>query len=107
MVLQARAVVSILEPGMRDPTFGILQFKALTHVDKVERTVYFEDVRIVNANFPSSPSKKAEYSKLWLALGGGGGCGGGGRSWGGGGGFGGFGGGGFGGFRGGFGGFRR
>ena len=68
MVLQARAAVSIQSAGMADPTFGILQVKALTHVDKVERTVYFEDVQITDANFPSASAKKAEYSAMWLAL---------------------------------------
>jgi len=68
MVLQARAAVSILEPGMRDPAFGILHLKALTQVDKVERLVYFEDVQITDAIFPSSPAKKAEYTAQWLSL---------------------------------------
>ena len=68
MVLQARAAVSIQAAGAADPTFGILQIKALTHVDKVERTVYFEDVQITDANFPSAAAKKAEYSAMWLAL---------------------------------------
>jgi hypothetical protein len=68
MVLQARAAVSIFDAGMKDPTFGILHIKALTHVDKVERTVYFEDVQITDANFPSATAKKAEYSAMWLAL---------------------------------------
>ncbi|MEI7940897.1 MAG: autotransporter [Verrucomicrobiota bacterium] len=68
MVLQARAAVSVQAAGVADPTFGILQIKALTHVDKVERMVYFEDVQITDANFPSAAAKKAEYSAMWLAL---------------------------------------
>jgi hypothetical protein len=68
MLLTARAAVSIFDAGMRDPTFGILNIKALTHVDKVERTVYFEDVQITDANFPSATAKKAEYSAMWLKL---------------------------------------
>ena len=68
MVLQARAAVSIQAAGMKDPTFGILHLKALTRVDKVERTVYFEDIQITDAVFPSAAAKKAEYTAMWLAL---------------------------------------
>ncbi|MFO1477806.1 MAG: autotransporter [Verrucomicrobiota bacterium] len=68
MVLQARAAVSIQAAGAADPIFGVLQLKTLTHVDKLERQVYFEDVQIVEANFPSAPAKKSEYSAMWLTL---------------------------------------
>lgn len=68
MVLTARAAVSIFDAGMADPTFGILYLKALTRVDKVERLVYFEDIQITEAEFPSAPAKKTDYSTMWLAL---------------------------------------
>src|SRR5262245_38302265 len=68
MVLEARAAVSIQAVGMADPTFGILDLKVLTRVDKVERMVYFEDIQIIEANFPTVPGKKAEYTAAWLAL---------------------------------------
>jgi hypothetical protein len=68
MVLKARAAVSIQEAGMTDPIFGVLHLQALTHVDKLERLVYFEDVQILAANFPSATAKKAQYVSLWLGL---------------------------------------
>ncbi len=68
MVLTARAAVSIQAAGKADPVFGILTLKALARVDKVERLVYFEDIQITNAEFPSAAAKKAEYSAMWLAL---------------------------------------
>lgn len=68
MVLRARAAVSIQAAGMAEPTFGVLHVQALTHVDKVERLVYFEDIQILDANFPSAVERKKEYEALWLGL---------------------------------------
>jgi hypothetical protein len=68
MVLKAHAAVSIQATGMTDPTFGVLHLQALTRVDKVERLVYFEDIQILDADFPSAAAKKAQYVALWLDL---------------------------------------
>jgi hypothetical protein len=68
MVLKARAAVSIQTMGATQPTFGVLHLQALTHVDKVERMVYFEDIQILDANFPSAPEKKSQYGTLWRDL---------------------------------------
>jgi len=43
--LLVRVAVSIQAAGMRNTTSGNLHLKALTHVDKLERTVYFADVQ--------------------------------------------------------------
>jgi len=68
MVLTARAAVSVQSAGMNEPTFGILHIKALTHVDKVERQVYFEDIKITDSDFPAATGKKAAYTAMWLDL---------------------------------------
>ncbi len=59
--LQAQAAVSVLEPGAKDPIFGVLKATAVTEVDRLSRIVHFYNLKIESVNFPSVPDKAAQF----------------------------------------------
>jgi hypothetical protein len=59
--LEAHAAVSVTPTGAKDPTFGVIWFKARTDVDKTNRLVYLEDLNITRSSFPSAPEKAAAW----------------------------------------------
>ena len=59
--LEAHAAVSVTPTGAKDPTFGVIWFKARTDVDKTNRLVYLEDLNITRSSFPSAPAKAAAW----------------------------------------------
>jgi len=53
--IAAHAAVSVLPDGSKDPTFGVVEIAAVTVVDKLVRSVAFQDVQIVKSTFPGAP----------------------------------------------------
>ncbi len=65
---EARAAVSVLPAGAKDPVFGILEITAVTHVHRILRTVEYRNITIQKATFPSVPPKAAQYQKTFQAI---------------------------------------
>ncbi|MDQ7823068.1 MAG: autotransporter [Candidatus Eremiobacteraeota bacterium] len=59
--LEAHAAVSALSQDSKEPVFGVVQISAGTYTDKVSRTVYFHDINVTKAVFPSAPDKAEQY----------------------------------------------
>jgi len=57
----AHAAVSVLADGSKDPTFGVVEITAVTVVDKLARSVAFQDIQVVKSTFPSAPASAAGY----------------------------------------------
>lgn len=64
--LTARAVVSVMQKGETDPTFGVIWFKARVATDRSERLVKILDIDITNIKLPVTPdpAKVEEFSRL-------------------------------------------
>ena len=56
-----RAAVAIKPTGAKDETFGVIFATARTQVDKVARTVVFENLKITKSDFPTLPDRGAAY----------------------------------------------
>ena len=56
-----RTAVAIKPTGAKDETFGVIFATARTQVDKVARTVVFENLKITKTDFPSLPDHGAAY----------------------------------------------
>jgi len=65
--LTARAAVSLKAPGAKDLTFGVIWLSARTTVDKDNRLVALENVKITKASFPSAPDQAATLEKVMQA----------------------------------------
>lgn len=61
--LTAHAAVAVQPAGAPQPTFGVIDVTAQTLINRVERTVYFENLQITKADFPSAP----EQGNAWAA----------------------------------------
>ena len=57
-----RAAVAIKPTGAKDETFGVIFATARTQVDKVARTVVFENLKIAKSDFPTLPDRGAAYA---------------------------------------------
>jgi hypothetical protein len=57
----AHAAVSVLPSGAKDPSFGVIDITAKTHVFRLFRTVHFRDIEVTKAIFPSAPTQAAWY----------------------------------------------
>jgi len=53
----AHAAVSVLASGAKDPSFGVIEITAKTHVFRLFRTVHFRDIEVTKATFPSAPGQ--------------------------------------------------
>ena len=60
--IQLRAAVSIKPAGSQSPSFGAVFATARTEVDRVARTVVFNDLAITKSNFPTLPDQGAAYA---------------------------------------------
>ncbi len=60
--IQIRAAVSIKPTGAPGPSFGAVFATARTEVDRVARTVVFNDLVITKSNFPTLPDQGAAYA---------------------------------------------
>ena len=61
--IQVRAAVSIKPTGAPAPSFGAVFATARTEVDRVARTVVFNDLAITKSNFPTLPDQGAAYCR--------------------------------------------
>jgi hypothetical protein len=61
--LEFRAALAIKPEGAKEETFGVIVANARTQVDKVLRTVTFENLRISKIDFPTLPDHGAAYAK--------------------------------------------
>lgn len=57
-----RAALAIKPAGAKEETFGVIFANARTQVDKVARTVVFEDLKITKTDFPTLPDRGARYA---------------------------------------------
>ncbi len=60
--IQLRAAVSVKPAGSQTPSFGAVFATARTEVDRVARTVVFNDLAITKSNFPTLPDQGAAYA---------------------------------------------
>ena len=56
-----RAALAIKPSGAQEETFGVVFASARTQVDKVTRTVVFENLTITKSDFPTLPGRGAAY----------------------------------------------
>jgi hypothetical protein len=56
--LEARSAVTVTEEGAA-PVYGIVNISARTDVDKEDRMVTLEDLKVTSASFPSEPSRQS------------------------------------------------
>jgi hypothetical protein len=61
--LEARAAVVIETGGEQPPAFGVVSLSAHTLVDKDERLVTLEDLKVSDARFPSAPEQAQAYGQ--------------------------------------------
>lgn len=59
--LNLRAAVAVRDTGAAQPAFGVVWLSARTEVDKTNRMVALEGLRITKASFPSAPDRKAGW----------------------------------------------
>jgi len=57
-----RAAVAIQPVGAKEETFGVIFATARTQVDRVARTVVFENLKITKSDFPTLPNRGAAYA---------------------------------------------
>jgi hypothetical protein len=57
-----RSAAAIKPTEGKDETFGVIFATARTQVDKVARTVVFENLRITRSDFPTLPDHGAQYA---------------------------------------------
>jgi hypothetical protein len=60
--IEFRSAVAIKPTGAKDETFGVVFATARTQVDKVMRTVVFENLKIAKSDFPTLPNRGAAYA---------------------------------------------
>src|SRR5262245_18377437 len=59
----AHAAVSVLPRGDTEPSFGVIEMTAKTHVFRVFRTVHLRDIAVTQATSPSAPGQAASYQQ--------------------------------------------
>ncbi|MEO8124039.1 MAG: hypothetical protein ABI633_08320, partial [Burkholderiales bacterium] len=60
--IEFRSALAIHPKGAKGESFGVLFATARTQVDKVSRTVVFEDMKITKSEFPTLPDHGAAYA---------------------------------------------
>jgi LysM repeat protein len=60
-----RAAVAVKPAGQGEETFGVVQAQAQTQVDRAQREVVLQDMKIVKAQFPTIPTEGEELSKAF------------------------------------------
>ncbi len=61
--LEAHAAVAVETGGEQPPVFGVVNLSAHTLVDKDERLVTLEDLKVSDARFPSAPEQAPVYGR--------------------------------------------
>ena len=64
--LKARAAVSVVPPGEKEPVFGAVWFDARVATDRSERTVELLDLKVPEVRFPDVPQDKQDRLKKIL-----------------------------------------
>lgn len=63
-ILEVRSAFNIFD-GTRLPIFGALWFRARVHIDRSSNSVFYENIQMVDVNFPDiTTAKKEEFRKL-------------------------------------------
>ncbi len=62
--LTARNAVGIQKAGQSEPTYGVVTVHALTLVDKGNRNVSLENIRLSGGDFPSARESGQDYMKI-------------------------------------------
>ncbi len=57
-----RSALAIKPAGAKDEAFGVIFANARTEVDKIARTVVFEDMKITKTDFPTLPNRGGAYT---------------------------------------------
>jgi hypothetical protein len=57
-----RSALAIKPTGAQNESFGVIFANARTQVDKVARTVVFEDIKVTKTDFPTLPNRGAAYT---------------------------------------------
>ena len=57
-----RSALAIMPKGGKQESFGVIVATARTQVDKVTRTVVFENLKITKSDFPTLPDRGASYA---------------------------------------------
>src|SRR5947207_15871204 len=57
-----RAALAIKPTGAKEETFGVMFATARTQVDKVARTVVFENLKVTKSDFPTLPDHGVAYA---------------------------------------------
>src|SRR5688572_11768811 len=65
-VLTGRAAVSVLPPGMKEPSYGVIELSARTEIDKSADLVTLSGLRITKTSFPGA--QEQEVQKYVAAL---------------------------------------
>ena len=60
--LSFRSAVALKPVGAREESFGVIFATARTQVDRVARTVVFENLQVTKSNFPALPNGGAAYA---------------------------------------------
>jgi hypothetical protein len=60
--IDMRAALAIKPSGAQAETFGVVFATARTQVDKVARTVVFENLQVTKTDFPTLPNRGADYA---------------------------------------------
>ncbi len=60
--IEFRSALAIKPTGAKEETFGVVVVTARTQVDKVMRTVVFENLTIIKTDFPTLPNRGAAYA---------------------------------------------
>jgi len=60
--IDLRSALAIKPVGAKEESFGVIFANARTQVDKVARTVVFEDIKITKTDFPTLPDHGAAYT---------------------------------------------
>jgi hypothetical protein len=61
--LDFRAVLAVTPKGTKKETFGVVWGTARTHVDRIERIVTLEDMKLTKSKFPTLPDNGASYRR--------------------------------------------
>jgi len=64
LTLEAYAAVAVESGGEQPPLFGVVSLSARTLVDKDERLVGLEDLKVSDAHFPAAPEQGQAYVQL-------------------------------------------
>jgi hypothetical protein len=59
-VLTGRAAVSVLPPGMKEPSYGVIELSARTEIDKSADLVTLSGLRITKTSFPGAAEQEVQ-----------------------------------------------